>query len=228
RRCQVQLVQQHEAPALLHAETPAQGDVTGFGKLIAVQQQHRAMTGGFKQRAQARLDQPRRVQDFICDIEVADHADDAREVIGPGDAGLQRAAHWVFPLSARKASRRASSHTSTPSSLALSSLEPASVPATTKLVFLETLPATLAPSASSRALASSRFICAKVPVSTTVLPSSTPSLCWPVSGVRASSSSNALPAADSNAAFASTSSHATSALAVSAGRPAVTKLCALS
>ena len=50
---------------------------------------------------------------------------------------------------ARNASSCASSHTSTPSSCALSSLEPAASPATTKLVFFDTLPATLAPSASS-------------------------------------------------------------------------------
>ncbi len=35
-----------------------------------------------------------------------------------------------------------SSHTGTPSDCALSSLEPASVPATTKLVFFDTLPET--------------------------------------------------------------------------------------
>src|SRR5690606_25784902 len=121
--------------ALLHAETPAQGDVTGLGNVITGQQQHRAMTGVFKQRAQARFDQPRLVQDFILDIEIADHPDDAGEVVGCSDTRLQWIAHAFSPLSARKASRRASSHTSTPSSLALSSLEPASVPATTKLVF---------------------------------------------------------------------------------------------
>ena len=37
-------------------------------------------------------------------------------------------------------------------------LEPASVPATTKLVFFDTLPETLAPSASRRSLAASRWL----------------------------------------------------------------------
>ena len=58
----------------------------------------------------------------------------------------------------------------TPNSLALSSFEPAPGPATTMSVFFETDPATLAPSRSAMALASSRVICSSVPVNTTVLP----------------------------------------------------------
>src|SRR5690606_28292050 len=127
--------------------------------------------------------------------------------------------------SARKACKRASSHTSMPSSPALASLEPAASPATTKLVFFDTLPATLAPSASSFSLASSRLIAARVPVSTTVLPSSGPAPCPAWCGTRASSSAWACALRSNSAALASCSSHATRALALSAGRPAVTRAC---
>src|SRR3546814_3686179 len=61
-----------------------------------------------------------------------------------------------------------------PSSSALASLLPAASPATRKLVFFDTLPAALAPSASSFSFASSRPIEDSVPVRTTVLPSSGP------------------------------------------------------
>lgn len=70
-----------------------------------------------------------------------------------GAASGHHAAGIALSCSARNASSRASSQISMPSSVALSSLEPASAPATTKAVFFETLPATLAPSASSRARA---------------------------------------------------------------------------
>ena len=51
---------------------------------------------------------------------------------------------------------------------------PASAPTTTKLVFLLTDPATLPPSRSMRAVASSRVMRSSVPVSTKVLPASGP------------------------------------------------------
>src|SRR6185437_9837167 len=50
--------------------------------------------------------------------------------------------------------------------------EPASAPATTKLVFFDTEPETLAPSASSFSFAASRPSDCRVPVSTMVCPSS--------------------------------------------------------
>src|SRR5690349_177871 len=93
--------------------------------------------------------------------------------LGEREASL-RQAHDAGP--ARNFRSRASSQTSTPSSLALSSFEPASLPATTKLVFFDTLPATFAPSASSFSFASSRVSDVSVPVSTTVCPSSGPPL----------------------------------------------------
>src|SRR5271165_860114 len=69
----------------------------------------------------------------------------------------------------------ASSMIFTPSFCALSSLEPASSPATTKSVFLLTLPLTLPPSASIFAAASSRLSVGNVPVSTKVFPANSPS-----------------------------------------------------
>ena len=53
---------------------------------------------------------------------------------------------------------------------AFASLEPASSPATTKSVFLLTLPATFAPSASNFSFASLRVSCANLPVKTIVFP----------------------------------------------------------
>src|SRR6267378_409555 len=64
-----------------------------------------------------------------------------------------------------------SSSTVTPRLRALSSLLPASSPATTKSVFFDTDPATLWPFASSAARASSRVIDDRLPVSTNVRPS---------------------------------------------------------
>ena len=55
-------------------------------------------------------------------------------------------------------SQASSSMISTPSSRALASFEPASAPATSRSVFFETEPATLAPRRSAMALASSRVI----------------------------------------------------------------------
>src|SRR5579862_7809013 len=75
----------------------------------------------------------------------------------------------VYDLLSSSAKSRASSIISTPSSRALSSLEPASSPATRKSVFLLTDPATFPPAASMRCLASSRLI-PNVPVSTNVRP----------------------------------------------------------
>ena len=57
-----------------------------------------------------------------------------------------------------------------PSSAAFAALDPAPGPAMTRSVLAETDPATLAPSASARALASARVIRSKVPVNTTVRP----------------------------------------------------------
>ena len=66
----------------------------------------------------------------------------------------------------------ASSSTATPRLSAFVSFDPAFAPATTKLVFFETEPVTLAPSAFSAAPASSRVRFSSVPVSTNVSPSS--------------------------------------------------------
>src|SRR5690606_34349384 len=76
------------------------------------------------------------------------------------------------PCSANKAKKAASSSTSTPRLWALVNLEPAFSPATRKSVLAETLPATLQPSCSSKALASSRLmpLATSVPVMTAVLP----------------------------------------------------------
>ena len=60
--------------------------------------------------------------------------------------------------------------TLTPCFSASASFEPAPGPATTRSVFFDTLPETLAPSAMARALASSRVIFSSVPVKTTVKP----------------------------------------------------------
>src|ERR1700689_1310387 len=60
-----------------------------------------------------------------------------------------------------------------PSSTALSYLEPAFSPATTKLVFLETEDETLPPAARTASAASSRLRPGSVPVITTVTPAST-------------------------------------------------------
>src|SRR6185312_13055053 len=68
------------------------------------------------------------------------------------------------------ARRAASSSVLTPSCTALSSFDPASSPATTKLVFFETEPETLPPAASMRSLASSRVRVGSVPVRTKVRP----------------------------------------------------------
>ena len=57
-----------------------------------------------------------------------------------------------------------------PSSCAFASLDPAASPAITRSVFFDTLPATFAPSATRRALASSRDSWLRLPVRTTVLP----------------------------------------------------------
>ena len=59
-----------------------------------------------------------------------------------------------------------------PSSTALSCLEPAFSPATTKLVFFETEDETLPPAARTASAASSRLRLGSVPVMTTVTPAS--------------------------------------------------------
>src|SRR3990167_6285800 len=60
----------------------------------------------------------------------------------------------------------ASVSTATPSSLALSSFEPASSPAMTAVVFLDTEPDTLPPKARMRSAASSRDMDFRLPVRT--------------------------------------------------------------
>lgn len=69
-----------------------------------------------------------------------------------------------------KLSSQASSRISIPNSCAFWSLLPASAPATTRSVFFDTLPVTLAPKLSSLFLASERFKRSSFPVSTTVRP----------------------------------------------------------
>src|SRR6185369_11392671 len=74
----------------------------------------------------------------------------------------------------RSSAKPASSTTFTPSSCALASLEPGASPATTSVVFRETLLVTLPPRRSISALASSRDIDVSSPVSTTIWPSMSP------------------------------------------------------
>ena len=74
-----------------------------------------------------------------------------------------------------KLSSQASSRISIPNSCAFWSLLPASTPATTRSVFFETLPVTLAPRLSSLFLASERFKRSSLPVKTTVRPDMTAS-----------------------------------------------------
>ena len=69
-----------------------------------------------------------------------------------------------------RANQPSSSTTFTPSSSAFFSFEPAPGTATTRSVFEDTDPETLAPSRSAIALASSRVIFSNEPVKTTVLP----------------------------------------------------------
>ena len=93
---------------------------------------------------------------------------DPRQSGEVGKKGVERfrPAHWS-PMSASQAS---SSIVSTPRSAAFFAFDPAPGPATSRSVRAETDPATLAPSASARALASARVILSRVPVKTTVLP----------------------------------------------------------
>src|SRR5438034_9715810 len=83
----------------------------------------------------------------------------------------------------------ASSITSTPCFWASLSLEPAPGPAIRRSVFFETDPATLAPSLSAMAFASSRVIFSSAPVKTTVLPETWLCLTAP-SGVASPSASS--------------------------------------
>src|SRR5690606_37379448 len=149
--------------------------------------------------------------------EPAQHLQQGRQVAGSHRAqhqrGVQRTAHACSP---RNASRRASSQTSTPSSVALASFEPASAPATTNPVFFDTLPDTLAPRASSFAFASSRPIESSVPVITTVTPSSGPSAAASP-GSAASSSACIAAAASSRRPFPSPDSQPTTLAAASSG-----------
>ena len=89
----------------------------------------------------------------------------APRTAGTGSPG--RPGSSPSPISA---SQPSSSIVSTPSSSAFFALEPAPGPATSRSVLALTEPATLAPSASARALASARVIFSSVPVKTTVLP----------------------------------------------------------
>ena len=77
----------------------------------------------------------------------------------------------------------ASSITSTPCLRASLSFEPAPGPATSRSVFFETEPATLAPSRSAMALASSRVMRSSAPVKTTVLPATGDDVSTASSGV---------------------------------------------
>ncbi len=101
---------------------------------------------------------------FVC-FRVWDHH---RDVVPTGslDADASSTVRRACCMNA------SSSITGTPSSVALSSLLPAPGPATTCVVFADTDPATFAPSACSRAFASSRVNCSSVPVSTHVCPTS--------------------------------------------------------
>src|SRR3984957_15732882 len=81
----------------------------------------------------------------------------------------------------RSTARPSSSSTGTPSDSALSSLDPAFDPATTKLVFFDTEPDTFPPSAWIASAASSLVRPSSVPVSTTVTPASGPPAAAPAS-----------------------------------------------
>src|SRR5690606_30224309 len=147
----------------------ANADAAGFGEQGCAER-------GVCQQLPEPPAHPRLVErDPVLRVEPAQHLQQGRQVAGSHRAqhqrGVQRTAHACSP---RNASRRASSQTSTPSSVALASFEPASAPATTNPVFFDTLPDTLAPRASSFAFASSRPIESSVPVITTVTPSSGP------------------------------------------------------
>src|SRR5579859_5605218 len=104
-------------------------------------------------------------------------------------AGVDMAQGWLYGLAAdepiapvaknrwkkaisppTRASHSSSLITCTPCFCASASLEPAPGPATTRSVFFDTEPETLAPRASAWALASSRVIFSRAPVNTTVLP----------------------------------------------------------
>src|SRR5205085_6046425 len=80
----------------------------------------------------------------------------------------RRVARRYFPPTSLNQSSSVS--TLTPCLLASASFEPAPGPATTRSVFFDTEPDTLAPSRSAVALASSRVIFSSEPVNTTVLP----------------------------------------------------------
>ena len=88
------------------------------------------------------------------------------------EAVAQRHHHDPHQAAPAISSHSASLSTRTPSSAARLSFEPASAPATTKSVLLETEPVTFAPSVSARALASARVMRSSVPVKTTVFPAS--------------------------------------------------------
>src|SRR5690606_24747723 len=138
--------------------------------------------------------------------ERADHRVQPRAQAQRLDSGGRHPVGSAQACCSRKASRRASSQTSMPSSSALASLEPAASPATTKLVFFDTLPAALAPSASSFSLASSRLIEDRVPVSTTVMPSSGPEATASAAGNSARSFAWACAERSSSSALPGTSS----------------------
>src|SRR5690606_25785387 len=84
--------------------------------------------------------------------------------------GRQHRAHQPCPVISNHWS---SVTTSTPRLSACLSLLPAPGPATTRSVLAETDPETLAPSRSAIALASARVMRSRLPVNTTVLPTTT-------------------------------------------------------
>src|SRR5690606_25300475 len=93
----------------------------------------------------------------------------ARQRLNAREQGKQyRRAARRYPWAS--VSHSSSSMTLMPSSAAFLALEPAPGPAISRSVLAETEPATWAPSASARALASARVIFSSVPVKTSVLP----------------------------------------------------------
>src|SRR5882762_2541213 len=93
--------------------------------------------------------------------------------------------HWLYPSIFLNS---ASSMTGTPSSTALSSFDPGSAPATTKLVFLLTEDVTRPPLVSIRARASSRVMPGSDPVNTNCWPANLSSARFPARPVGSSRS----------------------------------------
>src|SRR5690606_7392769 len=172
----VELVDQHVAAALLDAEAPAQHEIADADTLH-LGEQRRAQRRLGHQLLEATTHARRVERDAILRVELRQHVHERRQLVATSRPQRQRMLPATHACVSRNASSCASSQISIPSSCALASLEPAASPATTRCVFFDTLPATLAPSASSCSPASSRLIADRLPVSTTVLPSSGPAVC---------------------------------------------------